>query len=51
MTWGAMSTSSLAFRVAARSISVSTPKPCSASAARTAPTVSSYGPSTVVLSV
>ena len=36
MTWGGTSTSSLAFRVARMSISVSTPNPCSAKASRVA---------------
>ena len=40
MTWGATSTSSLAFKVAWRSISVRMPNPCSPSAARTASTAS-----------
>src|SRR5690606_13010673 len=41
MTWGATSTSSLALRVALRSISVRMPNPCSPSAARTASTAAS----------
>jgi len=40
ITWAGTSTSSFALSVAAMSISVSTPKPCSPSAARTASTVS-----------
>nr|KEP23226.1 hypothetical protein DA06_10595 [Georgenia sp. SUBG003] len=36
ISWGGMSTSSFFLRVAAMSISVRTPKPCAASASRTA---------------
>ena len=45
-----MSSSSLAFMVACTSISVSTPKPCSARAARVRATTSSNGADTWVLS-
>ncbi|CDZ91160.1 conserved hypothetical protein [Rhodococcus ruber] len=48
MTYGSMSTSILVFRVACMSISVSTPKPCSFSAARVRSTTSSSGARSVV---
>src|SRR5665811_148994 len=49
MTCAGMSASSFFFNVAARSISVRTPKPCSASAERVLARVSSNPPRTVVL--
>jgi hypothetical protein len=49
MTWAGMSASSLVLRVAARSISVRTPNPWSASADRVASSVGAKGWFTVVL--
>src|SRR5690348_4616445 len=49
MTCAGTSTSSLALSVPARSISVRTPKPCSARAARAAATVGANGRGTVTV--